>query len=263
MQKQAIQITGFAAVAGAVGFLLRWMQGLQIYDPDTGLARRGAGINFWLIAAIVLTAAGLAVWLWKRRDYILPQGPAALVGRSPLHTVLGSLGALALLLSGLVMVFAAKQYLFPGFRVILGILTMAAALCAVELFVQGGKPGWEKPRQLFSVVLTLLGCFWMVVIYKENAMDPVIWRFAMEVLAVCAATVAFYYITGFHYDACHPLLTIFFCLLGMSLCMICVIDKHVAADALSYGGVAVILGVWGFVLSAKLQSPKESLGIRQ
>ncbi len=263
MQKQAIKITGFAAVAGALGFLLRWMQGLQIYDPQTGLPDRWAGINFWLVAVLVLTAAGLAAWLWTWREHIMPRGPGALVGRSPLHTILGSLGALALLVSGLVMVFAARQYLFPGFRVILGALTVAGAFCAMELLIQGGKLGWEKPRQFFSVILTLLGCFWMVVIYKENAMDPVIWRFAMEILAVCAATLAFYYIAGYHFGQENPLRTIFFCLLGMSLCMVCVIDEHIAADALAYGGVALLLGVWGFVLTANLQSPKKSLGIRQ
>ncbi len=263
MQKQAIKITGFAAVAGAVGFLLRWMQSLQIYDPTTGLPDRGAGVNFWLIAVIVLTGAGLAVWLWSMRSYTMPQGAGALVGRSPLHTVLGSLGALALLISGLVMLFASGRYLFPGFRVILGVLTMAAALCGIELLVQGGKSGWEKPRQLFSVILTLMGCFWMVVIYKENAMDPVIWRFGVEVLAVCAATVAFYYITGYHFGQECPLRTIFFCLMGMSLCMICVIDEHTGADALGYAGTAVLLGVWGYVLTANIQSPKKSLGIRQ
>ncbi len=263
MQKQAIQLTGFAGVAGALGFLLRWMQNLQIYDPVTGLANGVAGINFLLLAVLALTAAGLAFWLWRMRGYELPQGASALVGRSPLHTICGSLGGLVLLVSGMAMLFLSGRYLFPTFRIILGLLAMAAGISAIGLFVQGGRKGWEKTRQFFSVMLTVFGCFWLVVIYKENAADPVIWRFAPEVLAVCAAMVAFYYITGYHFDACKGLPTAYFCLLGMALNMLCVIDDHIGADALSYGATALMLGVWGFVLLANFRKPNKGLGIRQ
>ena len=66
MQSQAYRITGFAAVMGAVGFMVRWIQSMKIYDEATGLADRGAPINFWVIGILVVTLAALAVWTFRR-----------------------------------------------------------------------------------------------------------------------------------------------------------------------------------------------------
>ena len=80
MQSQAYRITGFAAVMGAVGFMVRWIQSMKIYDEATGLADRGAPINFWVIGILVVTLAALAVWTFRlRRSGFFVHGLAPIV----------------------------------------------------------------------------------------------------------------------------------------------------------------------------------------
>ena len=56
MQSEAYKLTGFVAVASAVGFLLRWLQGMQILDAETGLAESGRPISFIVAGLIALMA---------------------------------------------------------------------------------------------------------------------------------------------------------------------------------------------------------------
>ncbi len=263
MQKEAYKLTGFTVIMAAVGFLVRWLQGMQIYDEVTGLADRSAGVNFWLTAIVVITAGLLAAAVILLKRCKAMEGPGAMVGRSPLHTVVGVVAGLALALSGLLMAVTFQTFDFPKLRLVLGLVTAAAGVCAIQLTVQGGRSGREGARQLFSVVLVLFGCLWMVVTYKENAANPVIWSFAMEILALCAATLAFYFAAGYQFGQSQPLRSIYFSYLGTFLCMICIIDSHSGADAVGFAGLTLLLGMWAFVQTQNMVKPDKGLGIHQ
>lgn len=263
MRSEAYKITGFTAVMAAIGFLIRWLQSLQIYDEVTGLANAGAAVNFWLIGITVITAAVLLVFVLYLRQFTAPEGPKALDGRTLVHPVIGIFAGFALAVGGAIMIFAAGQYAFPMLRRLLGLTAMAGGVSAMALTIHAGKPGKEIPRQVFSVLLTVMGCVWMVVEYKENAANPVVWTFAMEILALCAASLAFYFTAGYQFGQSQPLRAIFFCYLGMFLCVVCVIDDHLGADAIAFGAMALLLGLWGTVQTENMKKPDKSIGIRQ
>lgn len=263
MRSEAYKITGFTAVMAAIGFLIRWLQSMQIYDEVTGLANAVAPVNFWLIGITVITGVVLLVFVLYLRQFTPTEGPRALDGHTLVHPILGIFAGFALAVGGIVMVFAARQYAFPMLRRLLGLLAVVGGVSAIGLTVHAGKPGKELPRQVFSVLLTVMGCVWMVVEYKENAANPVVWTFAMEILALCAATLAFYFTAGCQFGQSQPLRAIFCCYLGMFLCVVCVIDDQLGADAIAFFAMALLLGLWGTVQTENIQKPDKSIGIRQ
>lgn len=263
MQREATRITGFTAVMAAVGFLFRWLQGMRIYDPATGLADSRAGINFWLIGIMVITLGVVLVFVLYLRQFGAPEGPKALDGRTLLHPIVGIFAGIVLAVAGLVMVVMGGQYASPMLRRVLGLLMAAAGVSVVELTVHAGKSGKELLRQISAVVITAMGCVWMVAEYKENAANPVIWSFAMEILALSAATLAFYFVAGYQFGETQPLRAIFFCFAGLFLCVVCVIDEQSLADSVAFAAVGLLLGLWGFILTENMIKPDRSIGIRQ
>ena len=262
MQNEAYKITGFAAVMAAVGFLLRWLQGMNIYDEETGLANRTAGVNFALIALCLFTVLMLVFWVWRLRRYKASLSYRALDGKSFVAPVLAILCTVIMVAAGLLMLLHAGEYSSPGLRRVLGLFTVLSGFGPAVLVIDAAKDHKEFLRRLFSVLLVLHACLFLVTVYKENASNPVVWSFCMEILALCASVMAFYYLAGYQYEEPKPwscLLTVF---LGLFFCAVCVIDDHSTADMLLYAALALYQGLCGFILVENLE-PKILVGIRQ
>lgn len=252
MQSQAYKITGFAAVMGALGFMMRWLQGMQIYDETTGLAERGASISVLVILILAGTVAALAVWAFWLRRYEPRRDERALVGKSILYRLFGGLAGGVLVLSGLILIVTAGGDAMPGMQRALAVFQVLGGVSAILLVVHADQPGQVKTRRVAAVVLVLFGCMFMVTVYRENAANPVLWEFAPEILALCAATLALYYTAGYQFGQAKPFAGIFFCQTGLFLCMVCVIDQGLSPAAAAYAALALFLGMQGFVQTENL-----------
>lgn len=262
MQSEAYKITGFSAVMGALGFMVRWIQTMNIYEEETGLPNRFAPVNLWLIGLIVLTLVVLTVWVVGFRKYEAVRDYSALVGPGVAWPIFGIIGGAVLAVSGLFLLVTAGHYAAPVLRRILAVLEALAGVAAALMALHGGKPQQAKTRQIASVLLVLFGCMYMVVVYKENAANPVVWNFAPEILALCAATLALYFLAGYQYGEIKPYTSMFFCYAGVFFCLMCVVDQGVSADALSYIALALLLGLWGYAQTANIKRPSVT-GVKQ
>jgi len=262
MQKEAYKITACAAVAGALAFMIRWIQGLKIYDEITGLPDRAAPVNFWLIGIMVLGLAILLVWSLRLRSCETVRDHRAVIGPGVAWPILGMLSSVLLALSGPVQLITAGSYAAPALRRILGLTELLGGLSALVLILHAGKEQHAKNRQIASIVLVLFACFYMVVIYKENAANPVVWRFAPEILALSATTFALYFLAGYQFDEARPVPAIFFSFAGVFFCLLCVVDFGLSADALAFVSLALLLGLWGYAQVANI--PRYSItGVKQ
>ena len=74
MQSEAYKLTGFTAVVSAAGFLLRWLQDMQILDTETGLAEPGRPMSYIVAGLILLMALGfgalVCLWLTLRFAFL-------------------------------------------------------------------------------------------------------------------------------------------------------------------------------------------------
>ena len=60
----------------------------------------------------------------------------------------------------------------------------------------------------------------MVLEYRMRAADPVVLRYVYDFLALCAASVAFYYKAGFAFDRPRPSRTVLFSMIACYFCLV-------------------------------------------
>ena len=254
MQKEAYKLTGFTAVISALGFLLRWIQNMNIIDKETGLAVQGAPISRLVTALILIVAAvliGYTIYLRRYDVSVVPE--EALCGHNFLFTVFGMVVVLLLAASGGMQLIQAGAMTWPVAHRLCGIGTLIGALGMLVLVTGAAQPEKAGARRVAATMLILHGALWLITVYKDAAADPVIWRFAIEILAVCSALIAFYYLAGYQFGEPKPMITIFFCYFGGFLCVMSAIDEHTLAESICYAASALMLFMWGAVLTSNLK----------
>lgn len=260
MQKEAYRLTGFTAVISALGFLLRWLQNMNIIEKDTGLAVTGAAISglvTGLIVVVALVLVGFTVYL--RRYDVSTVAEEALAGHTFLFNVFGILVVVLLAASGGMQLIQAGSMTWPVAHRLCGLGTLIGALGHLLLVTGVAQAEKAGVRRVASTMVVLYGALWLITVYKDAAADPVIWRFAIEILAVCSALIAFYYLAGYQFGDPKPMVTIFFCYFGAFLCVMSAIDNHTLAESISYAATALMLFYWGFVLTENLQRANRPL----
>ena len=123
-----------------------------------------------------------------------------------------------MLLAGLSMA-AGSALLLPGGNVLTRILALLGLVAAAGYAFYPAATRREGSGGVLGVGVVLFFCYWLVVFYKENSGDPVLWNYAVETLALASATLAFYYVVGYLYYRAKPLRTIYSALLAVFFCM--------------------------------------------
>ena len=270
MRTEAYRLTGFTAVASAVGFLLRWLQDIQILDKETGLAAQGAPISVVMALVIIFMAAALGIIVFRFRRDALPTDPTeALAAESFLHRALNVAPAALIAVAGIVQLiqatganWAAGQLIF---RRILAVLTLAGAYGAFLISTGARRVERKTSLRVGAVLLILFGAIWLIAEYKSAASDPVLWRFAVEILGISAALLAFYHLAGYFFFEPTPRRTIFFCFLGTFLCIMSAVDEHTIGESICYAAVGLQLLAWGYTLTVNRgrgeEEPVQDTGI--
>lgn len=257
MRNTAYKLTAFTAIISAAGFLLRWLQNIRIFDAETGLAETGRPISFLVAGIIVLAAAAFGVIALRLKRYEAPAEPdRALGGQTFIHTAVCALAVLLLAASGGMQLLAANTENFAEnqlmIRRILAVATLAAALLYALLMTGLSKPERAGLRRWCSGLLILFGGLWLSAEYKSAASDPVLWRSAVEILAVCASLMAFYHVAGYFFGQPNASASVFFCDIGAFLCIMSSIDDHTGAEDLCFASVALVLLIWSYSIIANL-----------
>ena len=249
MQSEAYRLTGFTVVVSAAGFLLRWLQDMQILDAETGLARSGRPISYIVAGLIILLALGYGAVAIGLKKYSAPTEPEkALTGKTFLHTALSVVPSILIGVCGVILLIRA----WPSGQAVVwklcGVSAIAAAFGGVMVARGVSRPENAGARRVGITLMILFGCLWLIAEYKTAAADPVLWRFSVEILAICSALLAFYHVAGYFFGEPSPRLTVFFCYIGAFLCVMSAVDEHTMAESVCYGAVAVQLLVWGYAL---------------
>ena len=200
MQKNAVTATVTTLIICIFGAFLRWLQNMNMFEEDTGLvvphAATSAAFVVFSLAMFAVMAGMILLWLrrWGR-----PQDAEILFRvSSPIPAALTWLLCAVMVLCGIALMFSAGSSRLPMFQRLLG----AAAIVAGAAFpflpgrILGGASPLGKPA---AVYLPLFYCFWMVCAYLVNTDNPVLWTYALEIVALAATAAAFYYMGGVFY----------------------------------------------------------------
>jgi hypothetical protein len=249
MQKEAWLSVAAAAVFGSFGLFVRWLQLLNVFEADTGLARPGSFLN-WAVALLCIAAAAVFLFQVRRlRRYQAPTEPAAAFysRKQPFQMLMLVSGVLAA--AGAVLMFRQGDLLTK----ILALLGLLAAACLA--FYPEAKSRGELGC-LIAAVPVLFFCFWLIVSYKENADDPVLWDYAIEILAIASSSLAFYYMAGYLFYRAKPMRTVYFVLLAAFFCTMTLVDRRGLGASLILAASGLSFFVLGWILIRNLR-PKE------
>lgn len=241
MRKSALTFTVTTLVLGIFGAFFRWLQNANAFDAETGCAIPGHGTSIvFLIYCVLAVAAVLVLTLgWFRRfDY--GKDASALRDSTPLPTILCWLLGVVFAAASCVMLFGSDLSRFPAAQRLFGAGGILAGLCLP--FLPAKKDGSSHSLSAVAAAAAVIFCcYWLLFCYRIHADDPVIWRFATEILAVAASAAAFYYIAAFHYQAGHGSRALLAVQLAAFFNIVCLFDKRNLALGLMFFITAVLM----------------------
>ena len=234
MQKKMLLCCGAAGVFGSFGLFARWLQVMSVFEEDTGLARRGAPQSLAVLVICVVAVFALALAVRYLKDYRIGARPQEAMAHS------SKIYPLLMLLAGLLMAAGSLLRLVNADTPtrILAIWGVASAFAYAYFPV---APRREGTGSALSILVVLFFCFWLVVFYRENSGDPVMWNYVLEMLALVVVTLAFYYMAGFLFYRAKLLRTIYSALLAVFLCMTALGGELGLAWSLILAGSALTL----------------------
>ena len=103
-----------------------------------------------------------------------------------------------------------------------------------------------------SMPMVLL-VFWLIVSYKVNIINPTISAYAVEILALCAALIAFYELAGFAYGRPKAVKSIFWSQFAAFLCITALPDDRAGAQQLMLVAIAGMLLFQSYLTASNIR----------
>lgn len=248
MRKDALKMVLITAVAGVFGAFFRWLENINAFEPDTGLMLPAAKTTI-LLAVYLLAAAALFIVLalmWSRRCSCEKTPAAALRPSTFAPDIICKLCGAAVAVLGIVFMLSSPSARYPSLE------RLFAAACifggAAIMFVTVKDDGSAAVSRSASLIPVLFCCMWLVRSYKNNAEDPVIWAFLVELLAVIATVMAWYELAAYHYGRARPGAALFFVQAAAFMNITTLSDERPAAMAAMFIIQAALMLMFEFLL---------------
>ena len=203
MRKNAWVICCCTAVLAAFGTFFRWLQDQVCFEAETGLAVRGSIWPYAVALMIVIAAVVLAVVCFRMKNQphtSFPDSlPAAFVAAPRVRTIGGVVLGALLAVGGAWLMISSGTLSSPGLQRVLAALTIVTGAAFIWQMLSIGDGETTSGTVVCASMPIVLLVFWLIVSYKVNIINPTISAYAVEILALCAALIAFYELAGFAY----------------------------------------------------------------
>ena len=158
-----------------------------------------------------------------------------------------------LVLGGLWLLLSSGTLSEPGLQRILAVLAVVTgAVFARRMLAPGGRETDAGALMCVSMPMVLL-VFWLIVSYKVNIINPTISAYAIEILALCAALIAFYELAGFAYGRPKAVKSIFWSQFAAFLCITALPDDRTGAQQLMLVAIAGILLFQSYLTASNIR----------
>ena len=266
MQKKSLEVSCYVCGAGAFGVFFRWLQDQMAFD-DAGLAERS--VFNYLVPLLILAAALLfnrfieqakSEKLYIPRDYC-----QALRNEGKLYTLARWVCGLVMVLGGVLLVSSCETDKDAKLMFILAGLAIASGL-GYPLLLGSANDKYGKLRHptLASAGATLpvlMFALWLIICYKQNALNSVLWSYLIEMASVIVALLAFFRAAGFAFGAVKSWPTLFNIMLGVMMCIMSLADERYMGMHVIMLGAALQLLLYVWVLIKNMQ--KKQLKARE
>ncbi len=253
---RTLEICCYVAGAGAFGVFVRWLQD-QLAFNDQGLAERSF---FHVLVVLYLIAAALLFLRFidqERNKRRFPSEDFCETFANPgrLYAILRWAAGGLICLGSLILVATCETDEDAVLLRILAALAFCFGLSYPWLLSQANKPPLRRRGRLCAVAClpVLFFSFWLVVSYKANSINSVIWSYVIEFVAIVLALAAFFRLAGFFFDSANGWRTLFFCMISCSVCIMTVADARYFGMQLMFLGTAALQLLCCWILLANLR----------
>jgi len=257
MRISAFFVPFFALLAGVGGFYLRLSELWNVFDARSGLPERGAATTIWLLALAAVYLLAIFIFaLFASMKHKAPQGFENAFGTDPIaYPVLFILIGIAWL-TGTMMYFfelnssGTLEMIDIYFIALSALSAISTAVFAIEMYQDSRR---KSPFAL-SIVPTVFMCFWLILLYRQNASNPVLLSYGYECLAIVFAALSFYFTSGFLYGKPAPGKSIFAYYAAIFFCLVTMADDHPVSIRVIYAAIIAASTIHSSMLIRNLES---------
>ena len=228
MRNKPLELTLYAACAGAFGVFLRWMEDQLAFD-EAGLADPSA---FHVIVPVFLIVCALvfrnALKQIDRKHYCVPaELEKALKSGVQLQTVLSYVTG-GLMILGALLLFAKSEIdKYVGMLRLLSALALLSGVSFPLVLREANRVGPRRGLLCPLMLLPLLTyAVWLILSYRNNSINSVPLAYAMDMLTAIVSMVASFYMAGFAFGDPKPRQTVVWVMFCASVCIMSLADKR-------------------------------------
>ena len=243
-------------MAGAAGFYLRRVELMNAFEENTGLPHRGAISTYVLLAfsAVFL----IITFIFSLRASMKHKAPDGFENAFGTDTIAYPVAFSAI--GALWFGATVKQYLdlnklgpIPTIDLIFLILSLLSAVGATFFAIEVFQDPRHKSKFALSVIPSLFTCYWLVIVYRQNASNPVLLSYCYQCLAIMTSALGFYFTSGFVFKKPAPGKSIFFYSAAVYFCAVTLADNNPISIKLIFFSIIVINIIHASMLIRNLQ----------
>lgn len=264
MQKRSLEISCYVCGAGAFGVFFRWLQDQMAFN-EAGLAEKS--VFNYLVPLLILAGALLFNRFIEQAKaeklYIPTDFCRALRNEGKLFTIARWACGLLMVLGGIALIAGCETDKEAKMLFALAGLAVASGL-SYPLLLGSANDKYGKLRHptlacMGAVLPVLLFALWLVLCYKQNALNSVVWSYLIEMATVIVALLAFFRAAGFAFGAVKTWPTLFTIMLGVMMCIMSLADeRYIGMHIIMLGAAAqLLLYAWLLIVNMQKKQPKE------
>ena len=255
--KRALELNAYVAGAGAFGVFFRWMQRQLAFED--GLAKS----SFWnLMVPLSILIVGYVFLRFvdrfrNQRCYLPDEFEQALVNPGKLYSAARWAVGILMCVGALAVLATCETDKNAVMLRVVAVLAALTGLCFPMLLSAANKPRpWLGSRVLclFSFLPILLFGVWLVLSYKENAINSVVWDYAIEIVTLCVVMLSFFHAAGFAFGQPNTWRAMFFAMFGAFLCIMSLADSRNVGLQIILLSAALMLINYNWIMAANLRS---------
>lgn len=256
IQVKVIEICCYAAGAGAFGTFFRWLQDQSAFTEE-GLADASV-FNYLVPLYLVFAAIYFSNYVDKMkasRYFLSGDFAVDLRNEHIIYKILRWVIGMIMVLGGIIL-FMTCEVEKDAF--LLRILSLLAIFSGVSYPIHLGAANYDEvasPKLLCTLAImpVIMFSLWLIISYKANDINSVVWAYAVEIFAIIIAILSFFRMAGYAFGCPQPNRCLFSCMYGTAICIVALADDRNFGMQMIFLSAAAMLLLYNWILISNIQ----------